>query len=158
MSEIKRIMDQIDRTFNGAAWHGLSLIEILEKIDPETAKIHLAEDTHNIWELLLHIISWIRFARISIEGSTLPKEIPVKTDWPPVTDSSEEAWQNTMESLHIEHTKLKDSILNISDSDLDTIVKGREYSAYVLIHGVVQHNLYHAGQISLIYTALEKKD
>ncbi len=29
-------------------------------------------------------------------------------------------------------------------------VPGREYSVYYLLHGVVKHNLYHAGQIALL--------
>ena len=64
--------------------------------------------------------------------------------------------QNTLDLLIAEHDNLKEVVQGMNDTDLDMIIKGREYSAYVLLHGVIQHNLYHAGQISFIYTALKE--
>ena len=44
------------------------------------------------------------------------------------------------------------------NADLDTLVDnkdtGRHYSVYSLLHGVVQHDLYHAGQIVMLKKAL----
>ena len=36
---------------------------------------------------------------------------------------------------------------------LDDTVQGKNYSFYVMAHGVVQHDLYHAGQIALLKKA-----
>jgi len=33
---------------------------------------------------------------------------------------------------------------------LEEITPGTSYSNYVLLHGVIQHDLYHAGQIALL--------
>ena len=37
---------------------------------------------------------------------------------------------------------------------VENIVPGREYSFAFLLHGIVQHNLYHAGQIAILKKAL----
>jgi len=33
-------------------------------------------------------------------------------------------------------------------------VAGRDYTTYVMVHGVIQHNLYHAGQIAILKKVL----
>ncbi len=38
----------------------------------------------------------------------------------------------------------------LSVDDLDKVVAGRDYTMYVMLHGVIQHNLYHAGQIAVL--------
>jgi uncharacterized damage-inducible protein DinB len=40
---------------------------------------------------------------------------------------------------------------------LEAIVPGTQYSNYVLLHGVIQHNLYHAGQIALLKKILSTR-
>jgi hypothetical protein len=37
---------------------------------------------------------------------------------------------------------------------MDRKATGPDYSCYVVLHGVVQHDLYHAGQIVLLKKAL----
>ena len=58
------------------------------------------------------------------------------------------------ESLHDAHQALAVEITKISDMRLDDpILKGFS-SIYATLHGVVQHNLYHAGQIAVIKKAI----
>jgi hypothetical protein len=45
------------------------------------------------------------------------------------------------------------AIRGMEDARLDEPAGGREFNFYFLLHGVVQHNLYHAGQIALLKKA-----
>jgi hypothetical protein len=51
------------------------------------------------------------------------------------------------------YQRLRSALSETSDSRLDDTVAGRDYSVYVLLHGVVQHCLYHAGQMVLLEAA-----
>src|SRR5438445_748955 len=58
MSETARLADQIRRAFEGDAWHGDSIKELLTGVTAETAAAKPIKDAHSIWELALHIAAW----------------------------------------------------------------------------------------------------
>ena len=49
MSEISRILDQMDRAMAGEAWHGPALNQLLEGITAEQASMHPVRGAHSIW-------------------------------------------------------------------------------------------------------------
>ncbi|HYV05863.1 MAG TPA: DinB family protein, partial [Blastocatellia bacterium] len=63
MSEIKRIRSQLRRAFEGEAWHGPSVMELLGDVTAEQAAAHPIAGAHSIWELALHIATWERYVR-----------------------------------------------------------------------------------------------
>ena len=63
MSEIQRIVDQMDRAFAGDAWHGPSLEQVLDGISAEDASRHPIAQAHSIWELLHHVRAWNAIVR-----------------------------------------------------------------------------------------------
>jgi hypothetical protein len=50
---------------------------------------------------------------------------------------------------------LRDGIKKIDDAKLEETAPGTRYSNYVLLHGVIQHDLYHSGQIALLKRSME---
>lgn len=154
MTETHRINSQLKRAYQGEAWHGPSLRELLESVtaDQATAKPILA--AHSIWELVNHIIAWEQIALKRLQGEAL-SEVPDEMNFPPITESSELAWQTTLHSLQASNQSLRDAIRQIDDSRLEEMVTGTSYSNYALLHGVIQHDLYHAGQIALLKKALQ---
>ena len=152
MSEIKRISSQLRRAFRGKAWHGPSVMEILENVTAEQAAAHPIPGAHSIWELVLHIRTWERVALRRIEEQA-PFEVSDEEDWPAVKETTEHAWKNALNSLTLNHDALSEIISRLDESRLSDIVPGTEYSVYFLLHGVIQHDLYHAGQIALLKKA-----
>ena len=49
--------------------------------------------------------------------------------------------------------RLRGAIAALDPERLDERVRGKPYSVYFMLHGVIQHNLYHAGQIALLKKA-----
>jgi uncharacterized damage-inducible protein DinB len=152
MSELKRLNDQLKRAFQGKAWHGPSVSEVLAGVTAEQAAAHTIPGAHSIWELTLHIATWERVGRRRIQEST-PIDVSDEEDWPPVDDTSDEAWTSTLEELRRNHEALRAAIRELDEARLGDIVPGTEYSVYFLLHGVIQHDLYHAGQIALLKKA-----
>ena len=62
------------------------------------------------------------------------------------------AWAATLDALTGAHERLAAAVGRL-DEDLDGPVPGKSYTKYVLVHGVLQHELYHAGQIGLLKRA-----
>lgn len=149
MSEIKRIISQLRRAHEGQAWHGPSVKEVLAGVTAEQAARHPISGAHSIWEIVLHIPVWERAAqRRIIEWKA--EEVSESEDWPAVTDASDAAWAEALEQLSRSNSALRETISTLNDADLDRIIEGTQYSAYFLLHGAIQHDLYHAGQIALL--------
>ena len=55
MNEIERIVDQLRRAFEGNAWSGPSVLEVLAGVAPEQAAAKPVPGAHSIWENVLHI-------------------------------------------------------------------------------------------------------
>jgi len=150
MTETFRLADQIRRAFEGSAWHGDSLLEILADVSPKTAAAHPIKNAHSIWELLLHIAAWDDAVTRSIGGAV---SLSDSQNFPPVTDISEAAWRQAVESAKRTHNELIKAVASFPDSRLQEQVPGKTekyHNFYYMFSGVVQHELYHAGQIALL--------
>jgi hypothetical protein len=156
--ECFRIADQLRRAFTGDAWHGPPLIELLDGVRAEPACTHLFPSTHTIWELVLHIHMYVRATIEATRGIAMPKWYGTEEDWPVVGDTSASAWAAARNDLFRDATELVDAIEEWSDERLTDTVPGREYDFYILFHGVVQHSLYHGGQIAILKRAAGQVD
>ena len=152
MSEVERMVDQLRRAYEGEAWHGPPLKEILAGITAEQAARRPVANAHSVWELVLHIAAWESIVRRRLAGEAV--EATPEQDWPPVRDTGQVAWRSALADLERGHLQLRQSIALLADDQLSGKAPGKDYSLYVMLHGVVQHDLYHAGQIALLKKAL----
>jgi uncharacterized damage-inducible protein DinB len=152
MSEIPRIADLLRRAFEGEAFHGPGLNEILQDIRAEQAARRPIKQAHNIWEIVEHIAGWQAEVGNRLKGHAT-RVLPPEENFPALKDASEAAWKKTLQKLDESYRELSATMLQFPESRLGEIVPGRKYSFYALLHGIVQHDLYHAGQISLLKKA-----
>ena len=152
MTEIERIADQLRRAHEGEAWHGPSVEEILKDVSAETALRRPIAGSHNIWEIVLHIGAWESIVRRRLSGEVVTAVTP-EQDWPAVSESSDSAWKGTRDEIRLGHERLQQTIARLTDRQLNEPVPGMGYNVYVMLHGAVQHTLYHAGQIAILKKA-----
>jgi uncharacterized damage-inducible protein DinB len=150
-SEIARIIDQLTRAFDGNAWHGPALFEILEDVDASTTAKRPIQNAHTIWELTLHVAGWDGVVVKRLRGNEATLEC--EDDFPVVADTGESAWKRALELLRHNHEELLNELSTMPDSRLTERVPGKDYDIYFMLHGAVQHALYHAGQIALLKKA-----
>ncbi len=151
MTEVERIVDQLNRAFAGEAWHGPAVIEILDGITAPQAAARPLDSAHSIWEIVLHIASWERACRRRLEGDRA--QLSTVEDWPAVTDTDEPAWERAKEMLRQAHEALRKAVSEMDDARLNQPILEGMSSVYVTLHGVIQHSLYHAGQIAILKKA-----
>jgi len=151
MTETFRLADQIRRAFEGNAWHGDSLLELMAGVNAATAAAKPIKDAHSIWELLLHIAAWDDAVRRRTGGIAVT--VTDEENFPAVNDVSEAAWRQAVESVKQTHNELIKAVAAFPDSRLQEQVPGKTqnyYNFYYMFSGIVQHELYHAGQIALL--------
>jgi uncharacterized damage-inducible protein DinB len=149
MTEAARIADQLRRAFEGDAWHGPALLELLADVDASTAASHPLPDTHSVWELVLHIAAWDDAVTRRIAAGKAV-QLNSAENFPPVKDKSRAAWKKTVAHLKKTHAALIKTVTTLPDRRLRERVPGKKYDIYFMLHGVAQHELYHAGQIAIL--------
>jgi hypothetical protein len=158
MSEITRLVDQLEREHSGDPWHGSPMLQILEGVDAATAARKPFPETHSIWELVLHVTGWKREVARRTMGA--PAAEPANGDWPAVGEPTEARWNAVLDDLNAAHLELISAVHALPEARLFEPTNdprnrplGTGVSYYVLLHGAVQHDVYHAGQIALLKRA-----
>lgn len=151
MKETERIREELKRAFEGGAWHGPAVLEILENVSAAQAASHPIAGAHSIWELVLHIKAWEDACRRRLSGDRA--ELTDQEDWPAVAETSDAAWGKTLAALRESHQKFSEAIASVDDTRLDEPILEGMKSVYATLHGAVQHDLYHAGQIAILKKA-----
>jgi uncharacterized damage-inducible protein DinB len=145
-SETARICDQLRRMYDGPAWHGPALKELLTGVTEEQAAARPLRNAHNIWELVLHIATWLRVARDRL-SATENRDPSPEENWPPASG----AWTDALAALEREQRDLEEAVLGFPDERLNDTAPGTEpQTFYIMLHGAIQHAAYHAGQIAIL--------
>jgi uncharacterized damage-inducible protein DinB len=157
-SHISLVLDELEREHQGDPWHGSPLRTILEGIDADQAARKPIPDAHSIWELVLHITGWKNEVAQRLKGGRAGD--PAAGDWPAVDEATEDRWREALDDLERAHRHLRSAIEALSETTLFQPTPderdrplGTGVSFYVLLHGIVQHDVYHAGQIALLKKA-----
>jgi uncharacterized damage-inducible protein DinB len=144
-AETARAADQLRRSYYGEAWHGPSLMELLSGVTAEQAGAHSIANVHSIHEIVEHIVFWERKTLDALRGASMPAE---SDDWP-----TPRPWEFSLTELRSVTEDLAAAIETFPLARIEDVAPGREYSFAFLMHGIVQHNLYHAGQIAFLKKA-----
>jgi uncharacterized damage-inducible protein DinB len=151
-SEPTLIADQLRRAFEGDAWHGPALLELLEDVDAARAAAKPLPDVHSIWELVLHVAVWDAVACRRMAGEKWQPEGTANFPLIPKRPT-EAAWRKCVAHLKRTHGVLVKTVAALPESRPRERVPGKKYDFYHMLHGVVQHELYHAGQIAILKKA-----
>ena len=155
--ELTRISKLLEGSFKTQAWHGSSTMALLKDVTVEQALKHPIPNVHSIWEIVNHILVWEIEAKKILEGKTF-LFLSQEEYWPAIDDTSEEAWKETVENLEKANHELSEAISKFDVSKLDDVMDisdvwpspWDETSYYILIHGTIDHDIYHAGQIAIL--------
>lgn len=160
MNELHRIIDQLEREHSGEPWHGSPLAKILEGIDYTQAAAKAVANGHSIWELVLHIAAWKNETRHRLSGARAGE--PQEGDWPAPGENTPAGWRDALERLELAHRLLVSAVRDLPEPKLfepinDPRHEGIAPTYYELLHGIVQHDVYHAGQIAILKKAVTSR-
>jgi uncharacterized damage-inducible protein DinB len=146
--ELRRLEEQLRRAFEGEAWHGPSLMEALDGITAEQAAATPSTGGHSIQELARHVLATYGLVLRRLDGNGAP--LTPEQDWP----ETPSAWQETIAALRRANQALCDRLRTFPHEELERqLVPESPTTAYQNFIGIMQHDLYHAGQIVLLKRA-----
>jgi uncharacterized damage-inducible protein DinB len=159
MSETARIVEELEREHAGDPWHGSSVTDILKGVSAAEASARPLAQVHTIWELVLHMTAWKNEARRRLTGA--PAGMPEEGDWPDAGEPTPERWYEALQGLDRAQVALVAAVRELPEprllepvNDLRDRAAGTGLSLYVLLHGIAQHDAYHAGQIAMLVRSI----
>lgn len=150
--EAAALAEELRRVRGGDAWHGPSLKEALEGLSAADAARRPIPDAHSIWELVQHVAAWTDTVTRRLDGE--PRDEPEAGDFSPVSHPTTGAWARALDDLEETHERLAARVARLTPADLASTVPGRDHPVRVMVRGVLQHVVYHAGQIALLRKAI----
>jgi len=150
ITEVRRIGRLLKHGYDGQPWYGTALCKLLAEVTAERAAARPIAGAHNIWQEVLHVIAWRQVACGLLRGETVA-ELSDGENWPEPRGCDTAAWQQTLDELARTQHALEAALDGLTDDRLQEKVSyGKPFSLYVLLHGIIHHDAYHAGQIALL--------
>jgi len=150
MNEIARIVEQLEQVHDGEAWHGPSVREALAGVSATGATKRPIGAAHCIWEIVHHVRVTDERVRTRVTGQAAGDE----ADWPTLTETGEGAWRAAVDKLRATQRALRDAVSKLSEARLHENIPGQSHSYWYELLGILHHDTYHAGQISLLKKGL----
>ncbi|WP_132050970.1 DinB family protein [Pseudocnuella soli] len=148
--EIQIIAEQLKDTWAGDPWFGKPAQQLLTGITEQEA-YEQPQGQHSIAQLIWHMANWRQFTISRLQPDSSPDVSLFETaDWRPAAPDSEYTFAKGLQELETSQADLLRTLQTLEDSLLDELVAGRNYTFRHLLHGIVQHDIYHLGQIAYI--------
>lgn len=153
------LIDELHRAFDGDPWHGPSVAQLIAGLTAAQAMARPLPDAHSIAEIVAHMTVWV--AEVARRVCGHPAADPVGGDWPLPRAINEAGWL----AMHIELTsavaRLTEAIAGFPERRWDDKVGdtrdpalGTGVTYAQTVSGVIQHLVYHGGQIAILRKAV----
>ena len=149
--ETQYIIKSFESTLSGQPWFGRAVYEILGEADESEVNTKPNGTEHSMLDLVWHMNTWAEFTLGALENRSVEEMKKVEAnDWRAI-DPKPHTWKKGIEQLKATHNKIIDLLKQKEDDGyLKDIVTNRQYNFRFLLNGLIQHNIYHLGQIAYL--------
>jgi len=148
MKEKERILSLFQKLYEGEPWIDVNIKSTLSRISAAQASARVLEKCNTIWEIVNHLIDWRNAVKERIHGNTI--KTPENNYFKIIADTSRKSWTETLKKFDASQKDWIEFLSNINENDFGKIYKPSQMTNYELIHGIIQHDAYHLGQIVLL--------
>jgi uncharacterized damage-inducible protein DinB len=148
-AELEKIIDNLETVFRGDAWHGPSILELLQSMPNDVTSRKFPYSKHSIAELVFHLTAWRKFVIKKIEGD-IHYDLVSEEDNYGNQDVLQD-WKVLIENLKLAQSELVEKLESCNDELLVKMVPGQYYDFHKLLTGLIQHDTYHLGMIWVLW-------
>jgi uncharacterized damage-inducible protein DinB len=147
----KYYIERLEDIYNGKPWLGISIAAILKeelKVNPNFKVIN----GNSLANLLEHILNWRLFTIEKLkENIDFDIELNTQQDWNTNHNYSLDDYNELIKEINQSHLRII-KLLKLKQDDkwLKKTVSGKNYNYQYLMDGIIEHDLYHFGQFTLL--------
>ena len=147
---IREYVRQLNQLYTGGSWQGESIAEKLKNITEAEAFQQPLSDVHSVAEIVWHCIYWRKVFLKRVAGDQLYRDQTVQAlNFLPLAELREKGWH----ALRAELDQTQSDILGVLHTQRDSFLEAQYQPGYTfdyLVEGLIQHDIYHLGQIGLV--------
>jgi uncharacterized damage-inducible protein DinB len=155
MTTSEKLQYELQNVLSGDPWYGNNVYSIIEQVTFEAAFEKMPGEAHNIAEIVLHMLSWTEEVLDRLNGKA--PTLPLSGDWPETGSPEEQKWHNYVNDLKLVNVNLHRVIGEFPAEKWDEPVSdtrepalGNGVTNEGLVNGLIQHHVYHAGQVAIL--------
>jgi uncharacterized damage-inducible protein DinB len=149
--ELKYWIDQFQSIYVGPNWIGDSILSVLNGLDSKTAFQKPPGNRHSIAEILKHMMMWKYLLVNRLSGDNIYDVDQEKSfDTSIYGEVTQEALKKLLSDFDDCQRELISLLEKASPEGLQAHVSGRDYNMEYLVNGVLQHDVYHLGQLAFL--------
>jgi uncharacterized damage-inducible protein DinB len=153
--ELNTIIADLNNVLYGEPWYGKALFVLLDEVHPAVVFKKPKRNAHSLIELVYHMITWADFTLKRLQrDKNYDPELEELLDWRKI-DALEHTWSKGLKELKSIHEEILSMLREKDDSLLKEKVDFRDYDFGVLLNGLIQHNIYHLGQLAYVKKLLQ---
>ena len=147
--KLNAIVSDFQNVLNGDPWYGKPVYLILEEVDEKVACQKISANKHACIELLYHLISWSGFTLASLQKDDKAAAVYESLNFRKI-DIAIHHWKKGVAEFKAINKTIIQMLKKMDDAILEQIVPNRKYDYCYLLNGLIQHHIYHIGQIAFI--------
>jgi uncharacterized damage-inducible protein DinB len=152
MNESERTLSLFKKLYNGSPWIDINISSVLKNVSTEQASKRVLKNCNTVWEITNHLIGWRLDVLERVQGKTVAS--PENNYFEPVTDTSEKNWADTLKRLSDVQNDWIEFLDKADSGEFEKVYASNNMTYYEHIHGIIQHDAYHLGQIVLLLKKL----
>ncbi len=157
-TKINKFIQTLNDIFKGEVWYGDSMIDVLTSITPNDAISKNLIIDKSILEITYHMTQWRTFTIKALEQEeNYDIALNSTKDWKPFDKPTKKDWSKQLKAIYESQKDLLEILQELQDDDLQSKVVNRDYSLEFLVNGLIQHDIYHLGQIAIIHRFIKNK-
>jgi uncharacterized damage-inducible protein DinB len=152
---ILHYIDQLEKAMNGDVWIDETFHGKLSKVNEHSAFIRPLPDMHSVAEVISHLLEWRISILNNVRGGTRTITSLSTANWKTNDELSPVGWQSLLAAFNKSQGEIVDALRDQDDSFLTGIATGETHTLQYYVDGLLQHDMYHLGQIGLIIKLLK---
>lgn len=154
---IKDIIRQLRELQEGSMWFDQSFKDKIEGLTEAEAFSNPLPAIHSVAEQLSHILAWRDECLLRFKGERTDL-MNSPEDWRNNTELRKIGWNALKKQFYTSTITLIDALKDQDDAYLDIRFQDTDYNFHYIIEGIIQHDLYHLGQIGVTIKLLKQSE
>lgn len=154
-SAILHYIDQLEKAMDGDVWIDETFEKKLKNIDEDNAFIRPLLNVHSVAEVISHLLEWRISILSNLRGGTRTITSNSSWNWRTNDELSAIGWQSLLAAFNKSQEEIVESLRDKDDEFLQQTAKGETHDIQYYLDGLLQHDMYHLGQIGLIIKLLK---
>ena len=146
---LSRIIDNMDTVFRGDAWHGPSVMEMINSLPESKLLENQSFSRQSIAQNIFHLTAYRRFVLEKLNDNIHFRLETDEENWGTPEDLRDAS--RLKRNLVDAHNALVKKLETFDDDLLRRNVPGEYYDFYKLLNGLIQHDTYHLGMIWVLW-------